>query len=212
MHGAGARGRLCPMTRKLGTVMAVVSLVLSLTTSAAAQNDRVLVLVVDPGSIRINIESLGHAIEGALSRPVVRMTDERAPRAAGRLSIAFSSPNRWVLRYEAEGQVAWVSDRITHPGSLRSRLVELSRSLVSQVETSEGAERHHSWSDDVILALQDEILDPFGDSPPAARPRPISVLWSEVVDPFREDPPRAQVREVWSEVLDPWAVEARRRR
>lgn len=200
------------MTRKLGTVITVVSVLLSIASSAAAQHDGVLVLVVDPGSARINIESLGHAIEGALSRPVVRMTDDRAQRATGRLSIAFSSPNRWVLRYEAEGQVAWVSDRITHPGSLRARLVELSRSLVSQVETSDQAERHHAWSEDVILALQDEILDPFADAPPAPRPRPISVLWSEVVDPFHDDPPRAQVHEVWSEVLDPWAAEARHRR
>lgn len=200
------------MMRKLGTVMTVVSVLLGIAGSAAAQDSRVLVLIVDPGSVRMNVESLGQAIQGALERPVVRMTDERAPSARGRLSIAFSSPNRWVLRYEAEGQVAWVSDQITRPGALRSRLVELSRNLVSQVEGSGEAERHHAWTEDVILALQDEILDPFADSPPAPRARPISVLWSEVVDPFHDDPPRAAVREVWSEVLDPWAAEARRRR
>jgi hypothetical protein len=176
---------------------------------AKAQRERVVVLVIDAGSMRVNADSIGRAIEGALRRPVVRMTDERAQRATGRLTIAFSNPNRWVLRYEAEGQVAWVSDRILRPGALRSRLVELSQGLVTRLEGS-SPERRRAWNEDVILALQNEIVDPFRDDPPRARPRPITVLWSEVVDPFRDQPARARVTEVWSEVLDPWASEVRR--
>lgn len=189
--------------------LCTLALWLALASAAEAQRgEQVVVLVIDAGTMRVNVDSLGRAISGAISRPVVRMTDERAQTAGGRLTIAFSTPNRWVLRYEANGQVAWVSDRITRPGELRGRLAELSQSLVARVET---AERRSSWGEDVILALQNEIVDPFGDSPAPARSRPVSVLWSEVVDPFRDQPPRAQVGEVWSEVLDPWAAEARRR-
>lgn len=192
--------------------MAILGTLSGMALPAAAQGgERVVVLIVDPGSMRLNVDSLGRAIEGALERPVVRMTDERAQTAGGRLSIAFSNPNRWVLRYEAEGQVAWVTDRITHPGTLRARLVELSRDLVSHVETTGTVERRRAWTEDVILALQNEIVDPFANEPAPPRARPVSVLWSEVVDPFQNDAPRAQVQEVWSEVLDPWATEVRRR-
>ena len=194
--------------RKLGMALVALSASLVLAPSASAQRRPLVVLVVDPGPVRVNIASLGHAIEGALERPVVRMTDDRAQSATGRLTIGFSSPNRWVLRYESEGQVGWVRDRIIRPGLLRRRLAELSRDLVQRVETA-GAERPSDWGDDVVIALRDEILDPFDDTPPP-QARPISVLWSEVVDPFRDEPPRAHVRQVWSEVLDPWASEARR--
>lgn len=185
--------------------------------------ERMVVLVIDPGQARVNLDALTRAIEGALDhQTVVRMTDERAPQAEGRLTIAFSNPNRWVLRYEAEGQVAWVSDRITRPGELRARLADLSRQLVASVEGTSGqvddepppvrqtqTQRRRAWTEDIILALQDEIVDPF-ENMPRPRSRPVSVLWSEVVDPFQDSPPRAHAREVWSEVLDPWSVEVRR--
>lgn len=193
--------------------------------SASAQDDELLVVVVDPGPTRLNPTALGRAIGEATSREVVRMTDERAPSASGRLTIAFSAPDRWVLRYEARGQVAWVSDRIARPGTLRARLAELSQNVVARVDGGSGPApreadraparspaRRSSWNDDVILALQDEIVDPFADTPRPRRREPISILWSEVVDPFADRPPRADIRHVFSEVLDPWAADARRRR
>lgn len=196
------------------------------TAPASAQDDQLIVVVVDPGPTRLNPTALGRAIADATSREVVRMTDERAPSAGGRLTIAFSAPDRWVLRYEARGQVAWVSDRIQRPGTLRARLAELSQNVVARVEggVSPAARdadrgtpprapaRRSSWNDDVILALQDEIVDPFADSPRPRRREPISILWSEVVDPFADRPPRADIRHVVSEVLDPWAGDTRRRR
>lgn len=182
--------------------------------SAHAQARGLLVLVVDPGPTRVNVESLGRAIETATTRTVVRLTDDRAPGAAGRLTIAFSNPDRWVLRYEANGQVGWVSDRIARPNTLRDRLAELSRDLVGRVEGGSEARRRQAWDDDVILALQNEIVDPFEDDPPHPRARPVTLLWSEVVDPFTDRAPRAEAGEVWSEVLDPWAMPqpVRRRR
>jgi hypothetical protein len=218
--------------RSLLAVIACAAL-FGLAPRAAAQ-ERLILLVVDPGSARVNLDALNRAIEGALARPVVRMSDERAQEAQGRLTIAFSNPNRWVLRYESEGQVAWVTDRILRPGELRARLSTLSRQLVDSVEgdapppqpqaqaqtqtqaqsqtqvaTPTNPRRPGSrrdWTDDIILALQDEIVDPFA-SVPRPRQRPVSVLWSEVIDPFDDMPPRAQNRAVWSEVLDPWSSE-----
>jgi hypothetical protein len=200
---------------------------LSLLAGPASAQERMVVLVIDPGQARVNLDALSRAIEGALERQtVVRMSDERAPQAEGRLTIAFSNPNRWVLRYEADGNVAWVTDRIQRPGELRSRLASLSRALVASIE--EGAEPpqpqdvsqprqpqqpqaprrgRRAWTEDIILALQDEIVDPFAELPARSRSRPVSVLWSEVVDPFEDEPTRAHAREVWSEVLDPWSVE-----
>ncbi len=187
---------------------------------ARAQDD-LLVLIVDPGPTRLNQARLTNAIHRATQREIIRMTDERAPMASGRLTIAFSRPNRWVLRYESGGQVAWVADRVDRPGELRERLAQLSSSVVAvidgmpeprpahpaQAPEPRPNDRRAAW-DDVILALQDEIVDPFANDAPR-RGRPVTVLWSEVVDPFADR--GRSIHEVWSEVLDPWAGEVRRR-
>lgn len=183
-------------------------LILGSAAPASAQTP-VMVVVVDPGETQINQRALFRAIGGSVDRTVVRMTDERAPSATGRLTIAHSRPDRWVLRYEAHGQVAWVSDRIRQPARIRTRLAELSAQVLARVE---GEPRERADWDDVIIALQDEIVDPFADDPPRPRERrPVTVLWSEVVDPFADGSSRGS-RQVWSEVLDPWATEVRRRR
>lgn len=196
--------------RRLGTLALSVGLLAVASSAEAQSNERIVVLVVDAGSARLNTDQLGRAIAGAIDRTVVRLTDERAEQASGRLTIAYSTPDRWVLRYEAQGQVAWVSDRISRPGALRSRLVQLSRELVARIDASPAQQRRRAWIEDVVVALQNELVDPFTDLGRPSRPRPISVLWSEVIDPFHGDPPRAQVTQIWSEVLDPWATEVRR--
>lgn len=206
--------------RALIVVAALLGACFPPTPAEAQSGDDLMVVIVDPGPVRLNQTSLLRAIGAEVERTIVRMTDERAPEAAGRLTIAFSRPDRWVLRYESGGQVAWVSDNIRRPGELRARLASLSRDVVGRVDGARpGAARptppraRGTWNDDVILALQNEILDPFEDEPRhrSAR-RPITVLWSEVVDPFNDRSPRATVGEVWSEVLDPWSTEVRRRR
>lgn len=194
-------------------------------TVAAAQDD-LLVLVVDAGETPINQRRLISAIEGATHRQVIRMTDERAPMARGRLSIAYQRPNRWVLRYEAGGQVAWIADRVDHASELRSRLAALSASVVTVIDgpprpapardlqppsARPPRQRRGSWDDDIILALRDELVDPFAEEAPTHRDRR-ALLWSEVVDPFASPSSRGRGHEVWSEVLDPWAAEVRRRR
>ena len=178
----------------------------------AQEREALLVVVVDPGPTRLDQARLRRAIGGTLGRTVIRMTDERAQNVGARLSIAFSEPDRWVLRYEAAGEVAWVSDRIGAAGRRRARLAELSRQVVAHVEGSADYRRRQAWDDELILALQNEIVDPFANDPPRRRERePITILWSEVVDPFVERSPRAEIREIWTEVLDPWADEARPR-
>jgi len=187
--------------------------------SAQAQDAELLVLVVDPGPTQVNQPRLIRAIEQATNRRVIRMTDDRAPMTDHRLSIAFARPNRWVVRYESGGQVAWVSDRITHPRELRDRLARLSQSVVNVIDGPAGTSspepeaapprqrRERGRWDDVIYALQDEIVDPFADEPRERRRS--AVLWSEVIDPFADG--RGTGRQVWSEVLDPWSTEVRRR-
>ena len=195
--------------------------------SAAQAQQDLLVLIVDPGSTQLNQPRLTTAIQRSTQRTIIRMTDERAPMANGRLTIAFSRPNRWVLRYESGGQVAWVSDRIERPGEIRDRLAELSLSVVSVIDRpptrpapsapsaaappSTRPRTRGSWDDEVILALRDEIIDPFAEEHPR-RARPVALLWSEVVDPFADSGSRSRTRQVWSEVLDPWATEVRRGR
>lgn len=194
--------------------------------SVAAAQD-VLVLVIDAGETPLNQRRLITAIERATHREVIRMTDERAPMARGRLSIAYQRPNRWVLRYEAGGQVAWIADRVDHPSELRNRLAALAESVVTVIDgapreapardlqrpsPTPPRTRRGAWDDDIILALRDELVDPFSEEAPAARERR-ALLWSEVVDPFATPSSRGRGgREVWSEVLDPWAGEVRRRR
>lgn len=193
-------------------------------TLAGAQDD-LLVLVVEAGDSPLNQPRLVNAIASATHREVIRMTDERAPLARGRLSIAYQRPNRWVLRYEAGGQVAWITDRVDRASELRSRLAALSASVVTVIDgapratspepepTPEARPRRPrgSWDDDIILALRDELVDPFAEEPPPSRGRR-ALLWSEVVDPFASPSERGRTREVWSEVLDPWAPGIRRRR
>jgi hypothetical protein len=190
----------------------LIPALLTLAAVARVQAQEPVVLIIDPGELRVNVSQLSGAIQQALGRPLVRMTDDAARTARGRLTIAYQNPNRWVLRYEAAGSVAWVTDRINRPGELRSRLASLSHDLVAQVERPAqrtGPSRSGGgggWDDDsVILALQNEIVDPFAGEP-ARPPRPVTVLWSEVVDPFVDRPARAPIAEVWSEVLDPWAI------
>lgn len=182
---------------------------------AAQSEESPVVLMVDPGPTRLNVNRLQRAIGEALQRTVIRMTDARAQTASGRLSIAFSAPDRWVLRYEAGGQVAWVSDRVRGARRLRSRLTELSRNVVSRVENSSEARRRRAWDqawdDALIIALQNEIVDPFeGERPEQDGREPVTLLWSEVIDPFVDRPSRAELGQVWTEVLDPWDGELRR--
>lgn len=200
------------MLRAIAPLMALTFGVLLAPPAAQAQRraeGRLLVVVVDPGPVSLNQRRLHQAIHTATERTVIRMTDERAPQADGRLTIAYSRPDRWVLRYEAHGQVAWTSDRIRSSRELRDRLAELSQNVVQRVDGSAAAADRDAWNNDLILALQNEILDPFADLPEMTH-RPITVLWSEVVDPFTESPARADSGRVWSEVLDPWSGAVRR--
>ena len=202
---------------RIGSVLGLLLCgAIALGSARAEAQDGLLVVIVDPGPTRLNQARLTQSIGRATHREVIRMTDARAPTASGRLTIAFSRPNRWVLRYESGGQVAWVTDRVDRPRELRSRLTELSVSVVSVIDSSVERRPQPAASgrwDDVILALQNEIVDPFADDPPRP-PRPTTataMLWSEVVDPFGGRGSRSSSGELWSEVLDPWAVDAGRR-
>jgi hypothetical protein len=192
----------------------LLSVALLAPAAALAQASEGIVLVVDAGRTRLNVARLTRTLAERIERPLLRMTDEAAREAPGRLTIAFSRPDRWVLRYECHGAVAWVSDRIAEARRMQPRLVSLAIDLVARVDGSSRVESARRWeSGDVILALQNEIVDPFAGEPLPPPPEdPIPVLWSEVVDPFRDEPrPRRQrptPTDLYSEVLDPWSTEA----
>jgi hypothetical protein len=198
------------------TALGATSLAAVPSAQAQAQPERgsSVLLVVDGVGDRLHPDALTRALARALRRPVLRMTDERASSAEGRLTVAYSAPNHWVLRYEARGQVAWLTDRIIR-GSLTSRLTELTAHLISRVEAASTtapapATRGRGWDDEMVLALANEIVDPFGGDGRVPA-RTASLVWSEVVDPFAGRPSRVTVGEVSSEVLDPWSAEIRRR-
>lgn len=161
-----------------------------------AQSEPV-VLVLDAGADWLDADAVGRVIASAIDRPIVRLTDARAPQASGQLSIAYTTPDQWVLRYESRGEVVWASERIARSESPEHRIAALTRSLLEEV-----ARRPDVGSGDYTLPT--EILDPFADDP---RPRPPSALdtrFSEVLDPFEENPRRVRQARSWSEVLDPW--------
>lgn len=201
------------MARHLAFLASLGLVVFGTAAPTRAQEPEPVLLVIDAGSMAVNASSVGRAIAGAIDRPVVRMTDERARSASGRLTIAFSDPDRWVLHYESRGRADWTTERI-EPSAIRVRLAELSADLVSRVEASaapagptpESTPTPEPSPMQSITVLRSEIIDPFEGEP---RPRlAVSLVWSEVVDPFGSEPRRA-VRTLRSEVLDPWSASSR---
>ena len=161
----------------------------------AAAQDPAVVITIEAGGVRLNEARLIRSLERATHRRLIRVTDEAARQAAGRLSLAHSRPDRWVIRYESGGQVGWVADRIRGSRGLRTRLVALAENVVAHVEAAHAAPVASAtsrrsgarWDVDVIRLLREELLDPFEGLPPAPGSRdsdPIAILWTEVLDPF----------------------------
>jgi hypothetical protein len=197
-----------------GAVRAVLlALLLALVSAVPAQAQdvpvapaapRVIVLVVDPGRVRMSSERLGRALSRTLLRDVVRITDDRARDAAGTLTIAHDSGQRWHVRFESRGRAATVVQRVTRPGAIDLILAEAARRAVDDVEArrepaSAPARPGRDAAASMYLAWADEILDPFADMPPP--PRREMAIFSEVIDPFA---PAASRHRTFTEVLDPW--------
>lgn len=170
-----------------------------------------VVLVVDPGPLRISTDRLSRAISRVLVRDIVRLTDPRASDALHRLTIAYDAARRWYVRLEARGNTVTMIEQAVPPGAIDSHLADACRRAMMELETAHEAPVTQptappsdsardafppsSWSGSFVWAQ--EILDPFVDMP---RRREVAVF-SEVIDPFA---PTATRRSPFTEVLDPW--------
>lgn len=185
--------------------LALAFLLVSVASSASAQasppsSPPGLVFVYDGGSAHVSGDRVRRALSAGLHRPVLRLTDEGANDANGRLTVAFSPPDRWVIDF-VRGDV-----HTTRTVSLRSSTVtNLTRVAMAIIADAEPVEpprptpgaRRGEW----IALIGDEILDPFAGQPIAQRRRSMALL-QELVDPFS---PTGATRRGYDDVIDPWS-------
>ena len=187
-------------------------------TVAPASEPRPLVLVVDPGPVRVSSDRLLRVIRAATRRDVVRITDARAEGSSGTLTIAYEGSGGWLVRFDSRGRSAVRHERIRRPGALDASLSAAVVHVIGDLETASSAPASAESipaastpgpsspepagaepGDRMLVMWVDEILDPFASLPPPAT-RDV-VTYSEVLDPFG---PAAPGRAGWSEVIDPW--------
>jgi hypothetical protein len=183
----------------------------SSTTEAHESEARPVVLVIDPGPLRISAERLSRAVSRALARDIVRLTDPRASGALHVLTIAYDAERRWYVRLDAQGKTVTMIERAVPPGAIDSHLADTCRRAMMELETTQDAPAALPVtppSSDPIRGMAQrsgyfvwaqEILDPFVDVPRPTRHE--IAIFSEVIDPFA---PAAARRSAFTEVLDPW--------
>jgi hypothetical protein len=177
------------------------------TASAAAQSTPApstsLVFVYDGGGAHVSGERIRRAIATGLQRPLLRLTDDGASAAVGRLTVAHSPPDRWVVDLVRGEQ------HTTRAVQLRSSTVSsIARIAIALVTESDPAAtvtsarartpRRSEW----ISLIGDEILDPFAGQPIVARRHRMGMT-DELVDPFAAG--AAHMRRTYDDVIDPWS-------
>lgn len=202
------------MPRLLRAALLSAACALALAPGAAEGQTRAVVLVVDPGSSSVDGDRLTEELAGRLDRTVLRLTDPGARDAGGRLTLAFSAPDRWVLSFEVAGEIEWASEVLPPGDDLEARLATVVARLVAEAEAVPTPTFIDPWrvNGDLTLPPGAEIVDPFRPADALDVPSPpISYVWSEIIDPFAADdapgfaPRGGAWGTVWSEVLDPWA-------
>lgn len=189
----------------LGVLLAVLALESSV---ACAQSEDAspggapIILVVDGASGRLSVTRLRRTLEAVLARPVVRPADERAATAGATLTIAFSAPHRWVVRFDEGG--AHPTRSMDVRGPALEMLVGLAVDAVGEARTSGAAEptpvAPPSSASAAIARMGSEILDPFVGVPVS---RVTIAVLGELIDPFSHS--GGALRVIGSpEVLDPW--------
>jgi hypothetical protein len=170
-------------------------------TPAPAPSPSSLVFVYDGGGARVSGERVRRALVAGLHRTVLRLTDDGAAAASGRLTIAFSPPDRWVIDF-ARADVHTTRTIVLRSSTVAS-LTRVALAIVADAEpaappprTASGP-RRGEW----IALIGDEILDPFGGQPVATRRRSLAML-QELVDPFGGP---AAAHRGYDDVIDPWS-------
>ncbi len=160
-----------------------------------------LVFVYDGGGARVSGDRVRRALSAGLHRAVLRLTDEGANTATGRLTVAFSPPDRWVIDF-VRGEVH-TTRRVVLRSSTVASLSRVAMAIVSDAEPTPippGATpvaHRGEW----IALIGDEILDPFAGQPAMPRRRQLAML-QELVDPFSGSP---ATRRSYDDVIDPWS-------
>jgi hypothetical protein len=161
-----------------------------------------LAFVYDGSGAHVSGDRLRRSLSANLHRPLLRLSDPGADAAVGRLTIAFSPPDRWVIDY-VRGD-AHTTRTIVLRNSTVARLTRVAMTImadlepapVSAIRASPTAQRSE-W----IALIGDEILDPFVGQP-ITRTRRSLALVQELVDPFVAAPAG---RRSYDDVIDPWS-------
>lgn len=117
------------------TTLRVLALALLSITPAWASAQSVIV-VVDPGPVRMNVRSMRADIAEASERTVVHLADEASREADETLTIARVDVGAWVLRHQRGTRVTWVERRDVAAGALRATLIGAAAELLRMDEAS----------------------------------------------------------------------------
>ena len=121
----------------------------------------------------------------------------------GRITIAFSPPDRWVIDF-VRGD-AHTARTIVLRSSTVARLARVATTIVADTEPTTPAPARGSASSnrgEWIALIGDEILDPFAGQPILPRSRRSLALVQELVDPFG---PGVGRHRGYDDVIDPWS-------
>jgi len=162
-----------------------------------------LVFVYDGGGAHVSGERIRRAIAAGLHRPVLRLTDDGASVAVGRLTVAHSPPDRWVIdlvrgEVHTSRSVELRSSTVASVSRIAIALVQESEPAASTTTARATPARRGEW----IALIGDEILDPFVGQPVVGRRRRMGMP-DELVDPFA--PGSARARREYDDVIDPWS-------
>lgn len=189
-------------------VVALLLAVWARPTLAAAQDDAsgptgaAIVLVIDGAAGRLSVPRLRRALEAVLGRPVVRPADERAGGAPATLTIAFSPPHRWLVRFDESGAHPTRTLDVRGPAleTLVGLAIDAAAAARAAVAPAASVAPSSPPAPSTIVHLTGEILDPFVGMPVS---RIAIAVVGELIDPFAHL--GGGVRVITSpEVLDPW--------
>ena len=193
------------MTRiALAFVLVSIAAVSGARTTASAQATTApsLAFVYDGGGAHVSGDRLRRSLAANLHRPLLRLTDAGADSAVGRLTIAFSPPDRWVIDY-VRGD-AHTTRTIVLRNSTVGRLTRVAMTIIADLEPAPASAVRASPTaqrSEWIALIGDEILDPFVGQP-VTRTRRSLALVQELVDPFVASPAG---RRSYDDVIDPWS-------
>jgi hypothetical protein len=190
--------------------LALAFVLVSIASSASAQTSAPtpapqpasLVFVYDGGGARVSGDRVRRALAALLARPVLRLTDEGAATAVGRLTIAYSPPDHWVIDF-VRGDVH-TTRTISLRTSTVSALARVAATVVNDVDPAAApvraapAAQRSEW----IALIGDEILDPFVGQPTTRRRHALGVR-GELVDPFGHG--AGSSWRGYDDVIDPWS-------